>query len=328
MSRSTIEKFVDRVHRRLVIFRTLEQLGLGMLLASLLATVLNLLAIWQSMATMPILIFSAGLGLLIGLALAIYRWPTRTSAVIQADRQLRFDDLLTSALFPSGNTDDFTSVVRAMADAKCRQHSPNEVFVRRLSARTWSAIGLAMGIAVTLGVIPFGAVRSQAIDVNSAVLSRNPAATAETVVGKKFQNMNDPSSEGSWNDSVSSEQKADGNLEPSQSKHSGDAGSASGSGGSSTTAERSSNQKLQNDDVIGTKNATGKSAGGGASSGDSAQRGEESNGRQGAATHSPNFKSGWNGDAVSDGSANSINPSNDRIPPEDRDLIRDFFDGR
>src|SRR5271156_6699784 len=107
------ERFVTAVHRRMVIVGSLEQFGVGVLSASLLATLLIAVAIWQSMPTFPILIFSGLLAILIGSVLTVVRWPNRQAAAIEADRQLRLDDLLSSAVLVANSKDDFAAAMLA-----------------------------------------------------------------------------------------------------------------------------------------------------------------------------------------------------------------------
>ena len=334
MSSTPTDKFVNSVYRRLVICRSIEQLGLGMLLAATLATALNMLAIWQSMPTLPILFSTCCLGLLVGIALAFYRWPTRQWAVAEVDRQLGFDDLLTSAMLCDPSVeDDFLNTVRALADTKCSQFSSSDVALWRLSGRAWSGIGLAVSIAITLGVIPFAPVRSDAVDANSTVLSNDPADSLEKSAGNISGQTNNPSSESEWNANSHFEQQTDrvviGNTEFSP-KSSHDAGkNSAGNGGSAVTDEQNYTSKLKNNNAFGTDVMSGqvRATGGGASFGNDAQRSDELLGQQGGTSHPQAQVPGWRGDASAKGGANSKVLSNDQIPARDRDLVRDFFDG-
>jgi hypothetical protein len=86
--------------------------------------------------------------------------PTLTDAALEADRQLRWDDLLSSANFirAQATEDGWAAAVRACADAKCCAVSPSAVILHRMGPRTWGGIGLATAFALALGLIPtFGA---------------------------------------------------------------------------------------------------------------------------------------------------------------------------
>jgi hypothetical protein len=322
---------VDAVYRRWLIVHLFEQIGQGMLLGSALAIALLLLAVWQVMPTLPILLFSGVFGLFVGLVLSLYRKPTRLAAAVEADRQLRLDDLLTSAIYTSDRTDaDFNAIVKTMADARCARHSPSEVMLRRFGIRSWSGIALAMSIAVTLAVIPLQPSRSQAVDANLSVLSASTTPPAQTSqVDREFVPVvNNPTSDSASNTAMSSEisdTNPASNSQPAQSPAASAGRNASGTGGGKSETASTPGRDLPPGAAVGRTTGQTGTAASGATTAD----------RQNANANSPTSSAGasakptspvpnWSGDAKAN-SPDTGSSTTDRIPAEDRDLVRDFF---
>jgi hypothetical protein len=322
----TAATFVNAVHRRLIVTRAIEQLGRGILFASVLAILLVTIARWQTMPVMPILIFCGAFALLIGSGLTIYRWPSQLTTAMEADRQLGLDDLLTSALFSNKTTDEFFVAVTAMADARCRMHLPSEVVLRRLGIRNWSAVVLTMGIAITLAAIPMSSTQTQAVDTNSAILSADNNLQQSH---GPMQITNDPMSESASNNSISTGSQ---NLQTDSASNpvitkpkAGNAGG--GPGGGSTTAARS-HQDLQTIDSPGqSQNANGTVAGGGDESGLRDRYGKSNGGGTNSGDSARHSAPEWTGSPPRPPKSNASG-NDSQIPPEDRDLVHDFFDGR
>jgi hypothetical protein len=53
----------------------------------------------------------------------------------------------------SGEPDEWALTVVAVADHRCRQHTPSQVLLNRLGARGWGGIGLAAALALTLAAL-------------------------------------------------------------------------------------------------------------------------------------------------------------------------------
>jgi hypothetical protein len=325
------DHFVDAVHRRWVIVHAFEQIGRGILLASALAIALLLVAVWQSLPTGPILLCSCIFGVFLGVFLALLQKPTRLAAAVEADRQLNFDDLLISAIYVSARTDpEFQAILKSIADARCAQHSPSEVLLRRFGIHNWSGIALTLSIAVTLAVIPMQPTRSQAVDANLSVLSASPTIAGQTSQADRgfVPVVNDPMSDGSSSTAMSdakSDTHPGSGAQPAQSLGTSNAGNASGTGGGrSATASTPEHDQLPNQSAGRSLNQTGTEASGGAIS---ARKNETGNSPAGSTVSSATPTGpvpAWSGDAT--GTSPDLGSSTlDRIPSEDRDLVRDFF---
>jgi hypothetical protein len=296
----------------------------------LLATLLLIVAVWQTLPTGPILLFCTIVGLILGWILSMYRRPSRLAAAAEADRQLRFDDLLTSAVFPSNRIDaDFHAIVQSMANARCQRHSPSEVLLRQLGIRSWSAVALAMSVAITLAVIPFNSSRSQAIDANASVLSaaQSDNTTTSHAAPGFTAVVNDPMSENSNRTSNSTETKTDAtpaDAAGSQSPDNSQQGNTAGVGGGSASRNTTPHQDVQSPNTSGrTPSPNGTSANGGAASHNQNTGGDTTTGSAGSSQSNgktPAWTGGTNPTPAAPGSSTT-----DRTPPEYRDLMRDFF---
>jgi hypothetical protein len=329
-------RFIDAVHRRMVVIIVVEKVGLGLLFASLFAIPLLLIGICQAMPTLPILLSSGAFGLIGGVVLAIYCWPSRRSAAAEADHQLGLEDLLSTAMVLSNADEDFSRSILAMADARCARHSPSEVLFRRFGVGSWGAIAMAMSVAATLAVIPFGSSQSQAIDVDSVVLSapsNQPHEADRTSVGfGSMAKSNDPISEGAANIPAPDAQPdkspaGDPDAKPGEKT---DHGSASGSGsGSSTTAAKAGALPA----VSSTERSSDRNgfvgAGGAAATASDQNHENENRGRRAESSALMHAKP-WISDSArpANGSENRTIFSTQDVPPEHRDLVRDFFGPR
>lgn len=313
------------VYRRLLIVRAAEQLGVGLLVASAMAVILLPLATLRGMPAWPIISFAAATAVLIGLVRLIGHWPTRDQAISQADSQLRFNELLITALSQQSYGDaEFRAVIIAQANARCDAHEPSEVLLRRMGVRSWSAVGLVMSLATVLAIIPLGPARSSAVDTNSSVLTVNSIDEPKLMKsGGGVVTASDPMSQGSSNNAMS-------NGAPVQDAHGGTSNEGSGTsqnhtgtGGGSASSESNPTADHRHDQTSGRTGVnTGTPAGGGAaeSSVSSGQFGSggSSAGSKGEHQATP----AWTG--TGDHSAGG-GQTPDRGPAEDRDLIRDFF---
>jgi hypothetical protein len=100
MSRSStdLQSFIRAIHRRWVIWRAVERGGVGVLVGCALAAVLYPILLWRGEPTMPMIVGAIGLGALCGLLFGLHARPTRLDAAIEADRQLKLHDQLSSAI--------------------------------------------------------------------------------------------------------------------------------------------------------------------------------------------------------------------------------------
>jgi hypothetical protein len=325
----TARQFTNAVYRRLLLLRVVEQLGRGVLVGSAVATLLMLIAIWQALPTQMILVFSGGIGLLVGVGFAIVNRPTRWQSIVETDRQLGFDDLLATALSVGPVIDEFNNTVIAVADARCSHRSPSEVLIRQLGFRSWSAIGLTTCVAVTLALIPVNPSRSQASDISHSILAGTAAASPlidpALPSGSLTAMTNNPGSENAQSTVMPTSTAQEGlkTSTDSAGSKSMDLQRTGASGGRAGSPEKSS-QLLQTGDAAAAQNSNSTVGGGGGPAQPSAGRGTASGGAVSPGhgrikVASPTgAKSGDNGES---GFPDSDNP----IPAEDRQMVREFF---
>jgi hypothetical protein len=149
------EGFVRAVHRRMVVLRALERVGICVLIACLVLLVLMPILIWRGQGTLELLAAALGVGGLAGLSWGVVSRPTRLAAAVEADRQLKWADLLSTALTlrQGGHDDEFSGSILAMAEARSREASPSAVVLNRIGARGWGGIGLALALVAGLSLM-------------------------------------------------------------------------------------------------------------------------------------------------------------------------------
>lgn len=158
------ERFLSRVHRRYVLLRLLERMGLGILCGSAAALPLLGIVLWRGGDALQVATVGLAGGAIAGTIWGLLTRPSRMATALEADRQLGWADLLGSALMIRGRAGDdpFAAAVIAAADAKCRQTAPAALVLHRLGARTWGGIGLASALVLVLGLFPTFAAPTQA----------------------------------------------------------------------------------------------------------------------------------------------------------------------
>lgn len=147
-NQSQVDRFVSAVHRRMLLLRAVERLGLCLLGGCVVLFVLMPILIWRSQATAQLTLVTLGTALLAGVAWALTSRPSRLAAAMEADRQLKLHDLLGTALLleRSSSPDEIEQMVISQAQASCSQFSPAAVVLHRLGARGWGGIGLAAAL--------------------------------------------------------------------------------------------------------------------------------------------------------------------------------------
>ena len=335
---SKSHKFISAVYRRMLIVRSIEQLAIGMLVASLLSVALLLVASSQNTPTLPVLIFSGFIGLFIGALLAVYRKPSRAFAAAEADRQLRFDDLLTTMLYARVEANDaFAKAVSQMADARCQRHSPDDVILRQMGLRSWSVVGLAMSVAVTLSVIPLNADKSVAADANAGVLFAD--TPDNSAMGRHEMSLdqsatvmrsNDPSSEDSSAHSMATRtvggKSAQSNSLPMGPRGTNSSGNQAGSaGGRATSSAKSPVPDLMPNESSHSLMGHEQLAGGGEEAGHNSDGSDRAIGTSVSHGGPSAVAPRWHGDGTTYLPQGGL-PALNNIPSEDRDLVRDFFD--
>jgi hypothetical protein len=172
--------FIRRVHRRYVVLRVLERTGLGVLWGCAAALPLLAIVLWRGFPALPLATAALSIGALAGMVYGLMTRPTAMEAAMEADRQLGWADLLSSAMSVSvrSSEDAWAGVVIQVADANCRTAAPSSVVLNRLGARAWGGIGLATALVVVLGLLPTYAVPTRAGD--SQASTKNPFAALDT----------------------------------------------------------------------------------------------------------------------------------------------------
>jgi hypothetical protein len=146
-------RFLRALHRRMHVVRALERVGLAVLISCAVALPLVLLLAWRGAPALPTSLICLALGALAGAVWAGKDPPTLLAAAMEADQQLNLADLLGSALLATdGEADGWRQSLLAVADERCRNLKNADVFLARVSPRTWSLIGLATLVVLTLSV--------------------------------------------------------------------------------------------------------------------------------------------------------------------------------
>lgn len=180
-SPSHLDRFIRAVHRRATLLRIVERAGLGLFIGTMLTLMLTLLLWWQGRPAMAVSLVSGGCGLAAGLAWGILQRPSSLEAALLADRQLRLDDLLATAICVSQASDEmdpWARTVVAIAEARVSKISPSEVVLARLGLRAWSGIGLASALAITLAALASSPGDSRANTGRSETTGDGAAATS------------------------------------------------------------------------------------------------------------------------------------------------------
>jgi hypothetical protein len=180
------ERFVRRVHRRQVLLETIERSGLGMLGGCAAALPLILILLWRGQSAGQIASGALAVGAIAGMIWGIVTRPSLMNAAMEADRQLKWDDLLSSAWAIRGREreDSWAGMLIAMAETHCAETSPSAVVLNRLGARAWGGIGLAAALVGVLGLLP--AVTAPPSEANA--VSSSAVASDETPFSQKTDN--------------------------------------------------------------------------------------------------------------------------------------------
>lgn len=161
-----LERFLTRLHRRLIAVRLIEGIALGALCGSLAGLPLAGLLVWRGGSRPIALVISLTvLGAVAGVGRRLARcWPSRLLAAREADRQLGLSDLLASAWsVRRSSSDPWQRSLLAIADDRCRTLVAADVVMRRLGGRAWSGVGLAVALTGALAMLGEG--RSSATPV-------------------------------------------------------------------------------------------------------------------------------------------------------------------
>jgi len=161
-----LERFIRRLHRRMVLLRAVEWGGIGALIGGVFAIILYAAAVYRGQSiglTGSLLIATA---VAAGAAWGILRRPGPIHAAIQADRQLALAELLSSAWLictKDQSTSEVVQAVLALAEQRCARLAPADVILHRLGRRTWAGVALICTLSVTLGLMSANPVESPAL---------------------------------------------------------------------------------------------------------------------------------------------------------------------
>ena len=170
----TLARFVRAVHRRQFVVRVLERAGLGLLGGCVVAVGLVGVMLWRGEDAWGVAGIVLAIGAVAGAFWGLADRPTALAAAAEADRQLDLADLLATAwalradASDARDADPFRDAVMALAAARCRALSPSTVLLRRLGARAWGGIALAVAFVATLAALSDRSPRASAADSRPA----------------------------------------------------------------------------------------------------------------------------------------------------------------
>jgi hypothetical protein len=154
-----------------------ESAGLSTAIAAAAGLAPVAILIWRGESALVTAVVLLMIGAITGAAWGMMRIPTLAQTSLRADQQLRLHDLLSTALLAHRWHDGpFREVVLAQADAICRQRSPSEILVRRLSGRAWGAIGIVSSLLLTVSMMSAGVEMAAATPARTD--TQNPRASA------------------------------------------------------------------------------------------------------------------------------------------------------
>jgi hypothetical protein len=151
-----LQRFIAAIHRRAVVLRVIERMGLLAAAAAIIAVVFLLIGLHADLPRIQIVAALIGIGLVAGLTWGVLRRPSHLHTAFRADRQLSFDDLLGTAIgiFTAGQSKEgWAHSVLATADAACARRSSKDVTLHRLGSRAWGGIALAVAMAFTIALL-------------------------------------------------------------------------------------------------------------------------------------------------------------------------------
>src|SRR5258706_15515510 len=177
-SPTSLDRFIRRVYRRLVLLRLAEWAGVGFALGCALALLSIVLVRNRPESPMAIAAVLTGVGVAIGFIAALLRRPRIIDAAVEADRQLNLADLLATAwqLEKSPAIESFEEAVLLIANQRAGNLQPQSVVLHRLGLRAWSGIGLAGALVLTVAIFSANPIDSEA---SSSPFLQQPTADKE-----------------------------------------------------------------------------------------------------------------------------------------------------
>lgn len=189
MGRAT-SRFVTRLHRRVIVIRACEYAGIGAAAGCAAALPLMATAIWGGTPALHIALCVPILGALVGVVRLMLHRPSTRESAIEADRQLGWNDLLTTAwelgrrkpAWADQEDERFLQSMLALTEQKCSSTSPSTIITHRLSRRAWSGIGLALAMVLSIGLLVSHPASSSA-EQDAAQLSSRHSLSRRPIAG-------------------------------------------------------------------------------------------------------------------------------------------------
>lgn len=338
-----LNRYLNGVHRRLMLLRIIERIGVGITFACALALPLMAMLAWRgASATMPVLLCIA-LGAIGGAAWGLSQMPTLLQAAIEADRQLQWADLLGTALAADFSSDDpWQRAVLINADRRCSAVSPSSLLLRRLGPRAWGGIVLLITLVTTLCAWIGSPTQSLASDTTISSLNPSVAAkdsdnrplltpiaidairpSAAPPEGEDAAPANQASAKPDETSGATTSSPRGDTADKQNTSSDGQGGTLGRSSSTAAPANTRPDTMAQGRAPV----ANGKTAGGSAAASDESIAGlGTSSGRVGHGTINhpsmvPWTTSDWQAEMRAAGQA----VTSGDVPPTDRDLVRDYF---
>jgi len=172
--------FASRLRRRLLLVRTAEGAGLGLLAAAAIGLVLVPILLYRDQPALRLAVGLLAVGAAAGALAAILRRPDPLTALTHADRQLKLHDLLSTAwaIQRGGQCDSaFAGAVLWAAQSQAVRVPPRSITLHRLGRRAWGGIGIAAALVLALGLISASPLDTQA-SAEPTAFSRSAATRA------------------------------------------------------------------------------------------------------------------------------------------------------
>ena len=168
-----------------MVLRVAESAGVGLLIAAAAMLILAPLRMYQGESAVMLVGVALPLGAIMGAIPAIAHRPSVMVALVEADRQLKLNDLLSTTWVAAPDDHSaFASAIRSMAESRTSGVCPSDVLLNRFGQRGWGIIGLSGALAVILAMISANplthqAVASNSMAANTAIIRPSP----ETRIG-------------------------------------------------------------------------------------------------------------------------------------------------
>ena len=338
-SATSLDRFVRRVYRRLVVLRLLEWAGMGFAAGCAVALVPIILLRNRAESGLSVAAIIMGIGATVGFLASLLRRPKIIDAAAEADRQLGLADLLATAwqLEKSPPKESFEDAVLLIANDRAAHLQPHSVILHRLGVRAWGGIGLAGALVLTVTIFTANPLDTEASSSpffpqagsNRTQQDMKTSRPGDLVSGRRPTAIAQDHPNGGDDPLPGADKTTDtANASPGQNTNTqatNPSGGGTGAGKSPTTPNRS------NPAASGV-NSSRTSTGGNAASGvgistDNANTtsGNASSTSAGSASKSPSAPA-WKGDswpAAQQAADTAITTG--QIPPAYHDLVREYF---